>query len=101
MFKRIKVKLKKYLELLPYSIGRLIPLIPNLLFFGKKYTGHVKKIRKYNSLSTQEKKEYLFNQIEQVVKHASNNVDFYRRFYSKFFFNILQLRISKPLKKYL
>jgi len=80
---RIKLLLKKMVENIPYSIGKLTASVPFNLRLGSDYSKFQKIVKHFDTASPEEKHDYTIKQLNNIVKYAQSNIPFYQNLYGK------------------
>lgn len=96
---RFKYALKSIIENLPFELGWLLSYIPSTWIFGKKYRHHKNDIIFVSGLDSNEKKRYIFEKVERIVKYSYRNIEFYNYYYNSYNFHPDDLRDYNDIKK--
>lgn len=94
-------KLKENQIKLPIGVGQLISYIP----YGiRPYTGNIYKLRKkeisvFEYSSDEEKKNFIFSHVYNIVKYAISNISFYKEYYYDCNFRIEDLKCFSDITK--
>jgi hypothetical protein len=75
-FSKLKNGIKSAVEKLPYNPGKYVSLIPNSLFFGKKFIEYKNSIEVFKNLDEKSKKEYIFERVINITQISNKNVVF-------------------------
>lgn len=74
--------IKKQVERVPPSVGRLLTYAPFALRLGPKYLLHRRQIAAFESFTPAEAEDWVVGRLRQVVSVAGRQVPFYRDLYS-------------------
>lgn len=78
----IKAYANKFLNVLPYNLGRSIRnALPDRIINGKSFEHYIEKINAAEKWTIDEKKEFVIKKFNKLLFYAYNNIPFYRNFY--------------------
>lgn len=79
----IRRRLKDYAGHLPYGIGRLTAYVPFRVRLGPDYTRFRGLVSRYEKSSEAERHAYVIDRLNAIVRHAQQNIPFYRTLYGR------------------
>lgn len=80
---QIRVALKAAAERIPYWLGRHLASVPYELRLGREYSVALRNIAKFNEMSGDERQEFIFRALRDVVHYASSNFISYQKLYGE------------------
>lgn len=86
---------------IPYWLGQLFAYIPFSWrpMVGKQYRMKKKEMREYDKMSWEERKQFIFHHMYNIVEYAINNIKFYKEFYAKKGFKLEDLKTFEDIKR--
>lgn len=90
---------KKIVENVPVPFGYWVPYIPFSWRLGRQYKDSQKEIAKFARLDPDERREYIFERVRNIVRFAFYNNNFYREFYKGKGYDINSLKSFEDISK--
>ena len=95
----ITTRLKHAVERLPEPIGRPLSHVPFTIRLGRRYASTAAAIREAESLPSHDQEACLLRQVQALVRHAFDNVAFYREFYQRHGFTPGDIRVYEDISR--
>ncbi|TSA12972.1 MAG: CoF synthetase [Deltaproteobacteria bacterium] len=86
------LKLKKIVESIPESISSKLVWVPFSWRLGRQYKKSQAEIDIFNRLNVNQRKDYIFRRVKNIVEFAARENDFYREIYRNRGFDVNRLR---------
>lgn len=95
-----KVYLKNLISEIPYSVGKYFTYIPFSMRLGYEYSNSKKKIKSFEKMSEDEEVKYILESLNKTISYATNNSEFYRKFYGDYDLLDKKLKYLDDFSKY-
>ena len=93
------LKLKRIVEHIPPSVGRLLSAVPYSWRLGSAYNRAQNDIDSYSRLSEEERKRFIFERVRDALHRACRDNSFYRSFYAQHGFDLGVVQTFADIRK--